>query len=122
MSTFLKGLSDQSDIAMIRVIQQTTFKNNIQSELSAVGAKRDVENTPKPTRQTVSLPQDGFGLVRLKYCSPSEQNPKCMFVEQSYFQGQLCYALNIDVKIFQLCIPIWLCGFDRTIEHVVNLL
>ena len=92
------------------------------SELSAVGAKWDVENTPKPTRLTVSLPQDGFGLVRLKYCSPSEQNPKCMFVEQSYFQGQLCYALNIDVKIFQLCIPIWLCGLDRTIEHVVNLL
>ena len=45
-----------------------------------------------------------------------------MFVEQGYFQGQLCYALNIDVKIFQLCIPIWLCGFDRTIELVVNLL
>ena len=45
-----------------------------------------------------------------------------MFVEQSYFQGQLCYALNIDVKIFQLCIPIWLCGLDRTIELVVNLL
>ena len=62
MSTFLKGLSDQSDIAMIRVILQDKFKNNIKSELSAVSAKWDVENTPKPTRLTVSLPQDGFGL------------------------------------------------------------
>ena len=50
------------------------LNNNIQSELSTVGPKSDVENTPKCPRLTVSLPHDparpcrpegGFGLVMI---------------------------------------------------------
>ena len=64
----LKGWEREWPIQIV----STIYRQYIQFELSAGGAKPDVKKTPKCTRLTLSLPHDtarpcGFGLVLSNY-------------------------------------------------------
>ena len=92
---------------------QTFSTIDQQSQLSAGGKKRDVENTPKFTRLTVSLPHDPASCIRpvaprSRPCSLEEQYFKCgIFWDYDAPQRRVS---NSEAPVLAGGIPVFLRG------------